>query len=223
MENTKRKNDGTNRRRYWYFLLPIIVALGLVIINGYLPSFLGRSSEMQYCEHQVSGNIRVRLAFTYYSNDPDVDPNTWQNDRMAFDYMAFQTIVIPSIDYEVTRDSGATWQRFWHLENSRNDSPWCHAFSFLDLDNFWLWTRSSIAVTHDGGQTWIVQNGYEEWNTSGNMTIDSVEFTTKTEGQIVFVNWPDVFDPTLLTLNGGKIWSPDPEWTQIDNLGTPRP
>ncbi|MBZ0289915.1 MAG: hypothetical protein K8I30_19990, partial [Anaerolineae bacterium] len=58
-----------------------------------------------------------------------------------------------------------------------------------------------------------VQDGRKEWNTGGNMTIEKVVFDTPDTGQIIFHNWPNVPDPTLLTTDGGRTWQPDPNWT----------
>jgi hypothetical protein len=172
----------------------------------------------EYCEHIVTDDRSIRLAYTPYAkpekvNGHQIDPNNWENEPLAFDFMSFQIIVIPLVDYEVTQDGGKSWRGFWQYENGGNFYPQCNSFSSLDTNNFWVWTRSRIAITHDGGDSWIIQDGYKEWNTDGNMVIQKVVFDTPENGQIVFVNWPDTPDPTLLTNDGGKTWHPDPNWT----------
>ena len=173
----------------------------------------------EYCEHFVTDNRSVRLAFTPYAkgkktlHDEPVDPNNWKDDPFSHDFMPFHIIEIPLVDYEVTQDGGQSWTRFWRYENQINEWAWCDAWGSLNADNFWVWARSQIAVTHDGGDNWIVQDGRKEWNTGGNMTIEKVIFDTPVSGQIIFVNWPNLPDPTLLSDDGGKTWHPDPNWT----------
>ena len=208
------------RRRRFVFAAFLFMAtffcviLILVLQESVRDAFrhMGRPGHVEYCEHQVSQEIRVRLAFTPYSTWQEIDPNNWKDAPLAFDFMPHFVIVIPTVKYEVTRDGGVTWEQFWHFDNFRNEYPWCDAFDSLDTSTFWFWIRSWIAVTHDSGESWLIQNGHEEWDTGGNMTIDYVEFDTQNQGRIVFFNWQNAPDPTLLTDDGGRTWHPDPLW-----------
>jgi hypothetical protein len=167
----------------------------------------------EYCEHSVNDATRIRLAFTSYAepaeeNGHQIDPNNWRNDPLAYDYMNHYSIIIPHVDYEISLDGGNSWNVFWRYSNQPNDYPWCDALGLLDEDNFWVWTGSWIAVTHDGGDNWLIHNGRESWNTIEYMNIMKVNFDTPDTGRIVFYRWRDNLSPTLLTTDGGKTWHP---------------
>jgi hypothetical protein len=168
-------------------------------VNGYI------KGHSEYCEHKLNDDRYIRLAFTPYAtskpiNGHQLNPNDWQDEPLAKDIMPMLEIIIPLVDYEVTQDGGATWSRFWQHENVGNYYPSCGLFDSLNADNFWVWMRSQIAITHDGGETWLIQDGYP--------TIQAVQFDTPQNGQIIFLQ-PD---QTLLTDDGGKTWHPDPNW-----------
>ncbi|MBZ0288401.1 MAG: hypothetical protein K8I30_12360, partial [Anaerolineae bacterium] len=131
--------------------------LDFVTSQGYV------KGHIEYCEHSVTDSRRIRLVFTPYAKPAaedrqQIDPNNWQDEPGAWDMMPMMEIVIPDIDYEVSFDAGQSWKKFWHYPNQGNEYPWCDSFSSLDADNFWVWARSQIAITHDGGNNWIVQD-----------------------------------------------------------------
>jgi hypothetical protein len=153
----------------------------------------------EYCTHQLNTERQIRLAFTPYAkreqvNGHQIDPNNWEHERFAHDFLPHLIIVIPYIDYEITQDSGKSWIGFWRYDNQRNESPYCDAMESLNTDNFWVWTRNEIAITHDGGENWIIQDGSKTWDTEGNLTIQKLIFDTQTEGRIIFGDT----HPTLL-------------------------
>jgi hypothetical protein len=179
----------------------------------YFPDLIppGRPGHVEYCEHQVSEEIRVRLAYTPYSTWPEIDPNNWKDEPLSSEFIPYNIIVIPSVKYQVTRDGGVTWEQFWDFDNSDVRYPWCDAFGSLDTNTFWLWRQSWIAVTHNSGDSWLIQNMHEQWNTGGYMRIDSVEFDSQNQGHMVFFTYQNA--PTsLLTDDGGRTWHPDPLW-----------
>lgn len=168
----------------------------------------------EYCEHSINDDKRIRLTFTPYAepkgaNDHQIDPNNWRDEPLAHHFLTNDVIVVPQIDYEVTQDGGATWKGFWQYANLDNNYPSCDAFGSLDIDNFWVWAGSSIAVTHDGGDTWLVHNGRLEWNGIDDMNIKMVNFDTPNTGRVVFViNAASQykFNITLFTTDGGRTW-----------------
>jgi hypothetical protein len=195
-----------------------LVVVGFVFFLSPNPYLWGVVGHPEYCEHFVTEARGIRLGITpIASREPvegrQVDPNNWRGDHFAFDYLAHSIIWIPYVEYEVTQDGGASWERFWRYDNQINEYPWCSAFSSLDSDHFWVWSRNWIAVTHDGGYTWLVHNGNEEWGTRGSHVIDYVEFDTPTRGRIEFLYWTNKTGPTLLTDDGGQTWLVDPGWT----------
>jgi hypothetical protein len=126
--------------------------------------------------------------------------------------MSFNVIVVPYIDYDFSNDAGTTWKQFWRYENEINEYPWCNAFGSLDASNFWMWTRSGIAITHDAGASWIVGDEYKKWVKNQDVVINHIQFDTPNDGQLVFTNRPNQPDPALLTQDGGKTWHIDPNW-----------
>jgi hypothetical protein len=168
----------------------------------------------EYCTYTLNDNRKVRLVFTPYAkreqgNGHPIDPNNWENEPFSHDFLAFQTIVIPAYDYEITHDGGISWNNFWRYENLSNEYPECDSFGSLDADNFWVWTRSEIAITHDGGATWIFRDGRKDWNLGDSIVIQQVSFDSPENGQITLLR----SKPTLLTTDGGRTWYPDPNWT----------
>src|SRR5215207_1718121 len=101
----------------------------------------------EYCTHQLTDDRQIRLAFTPYAkseqiNGHQLDPNNWQHERFAHDFLSSQTIVIPAFYYEITQDSGKSWIGFWRIEAMWYDYPDCDAMKSLNADNFWVWTRN---------------------------------------------------------------------------------
>jgi hypothetical protein len=194
------------------FFLPI-PGDKLLLLGG------GIQGHPEYCEHSITPQKRVRLGVTPYAfpqrnGGKTVDPNNWRNEPFAHDFLAFNTIVVPYVDYEISNDGGKTWDRFWRYENQVNEYAWCNAFDTLDESNFWMWTRNSIAITHDAGASWILGDDYKKWAKNRNVIIDYIKFDTPEIGQLVFVYEATRPDPTLLTQDGGKTWHIDPSWNQ---------
>jgi len=194
--------------------LIVLVFTSLTLLGPYIQTSLyGEVGYTEYCTHEVSGTIQIRLAYTPYSRDSEIDPNNWQDSLFAHDLMPMGVINIPSIDYEVSQDGGMTWTRFWRFPNSNNYFPECDAFDSLDAETFWVWTRSWFVITHDGGTNWMIQDVQEDWGANGN--IDYVSFENRDTGQIVFIP-RSTPDPMLLTTDGGRSWYPDPDFQPID-------
>ncbi|MEO8609271.1 MAG: hypothetical protein ABI690_15375 [Chloroflexota bacterium] len=117
----------------------------------------------EYCEHALTDDRHVRLAYTPYAipkpvNGHQLDPNDWEDEDLAKDIMPMSAIIIPLVDYEVTQDAGITWNRFWRYENGGNYYPGCSSFDSLNADNFCVWTHSQFAITHDGGKNWLIHD-----------------------------------------------------------------
>jgi len=179
----------------------------------------GIQGHPEYCEHSITPQKRVRLGVTPYAfpqrnSGKAVDPNNWRNEPFAHDFLAFNVIVVPYVDYEMSDDGGKTWKQFWRYQNAINEYAWCDAFDSLDESNFWMWSRTEIAITHDAGATWILGDNYKRWAKNQNPYVDYIKFDTPDSGQLVFLNGANKTDPTLLTHDGGKTWQIDPAWTQ---------
>jgi hypothetical protein len=68
--------------------------------------------DTQYCEQVISDMVRVRLAYTEYAGKipggEQIDPHNWREMPLSSDFMSNMLIVIPYVDYEITRDGGET-------------------------------------------------------------------------------------------------------------------
>ena len=201
--------------------IAIAEVLGILVILSLLKSVAGRPDVSYYesqgyikaysqsCVLTVTNDRKIRLAATVYvkpkgTGELQIDPNTGKV-FLGYGFREHMVILIPEVDYEVTQDGGRSWKVFWQFENIENERHWCKSFDSLDADNFWLWTSSWIAITHDGGETWIVQDGRKEWNINTDNAINQVSFDTPEAGQIIFVD-PDL---ALITDDGGETWRVD--------------
>lgn len=201
-----------------------ILGCGLVIFLSWLSDNVytltgGIKGHPEYCDHFFTPDTGIRLAITPYAfpernGGHKLDPNNWQKEQLAYDFLSFQVIVVPFVDYEITHDGGTTWNHFWRYYNHINEYPWCSAFDSLDEANFWMWSRTEIAITHDAGASWILGDDYKRWAKNPNPYIDYIKFDTPDSGQLVFLNGANKTDPTLLTQDGGKTWYIDPSWNQ---------
>lgn len=190
-----------------YFIIPFPADVSL-----FLKSYV--KGHPEYCEHSVNGTTQIRLAFTPYAkpekvNGHQIDPNNWRHEPLSHDFLAFHVIVVPYVDYEITQDGGATWKHFWRYRNEINELAWCEAHDSLDENHFWVWTRSHLAITHDGGENWLIQDGGKAWNVGEYPVVRQVTFDTPDRGEIILL-YPDT---TLRTTDGGRMWQPDPNWT----------
>lgn len=162
----------------------------------------------EYCEHPITDQTHVRLAFTPYSNSQHIDPNDWQDELLSMDFMSHRVIVIPYFEHEITSDGGQTWENFWTYENWENWYPSCERFDKLDAETFWIWAPFGFAVTHDGGLNWMSHDfrpEHERWRRV-ETRIDSLTFQSTERGMITQIDG----EPDLVTTDGGRTWQPDP-------------
>ena len=174
----------------------------------------------EYCNYFVTDKRIVRLAYIPYLVPERIgrriDPNNWRREQMSAYFMELGIIVIPEFNFEMTRDGGSSYTQFWQFENLDSSFPTCDKFGVLDEVNFWVWAGMSLAVTHDAGATWLVQEvNVETWvEYYGDSYITEVEFTTSDRGLLVFQERgkSQDFVPALLTDDGGATWYADPNW-----------
>lgn len=183
--------------------LSLILCLGVYIILSIVGTLIipGTPGHTEYCTAYISGNVRVRIAYTPYSQDPNIDPNNWEHEHFSHDFLPHRVIIIPSFDYAITFDDGLSWNQFWHVENISNYYPQCENFGSFDAQTFWVWVRNSIAITHDGGKTWVVRSFGEVWE-----SISIIEFETANTGRVTFF---EENTHVFSTQDGGETWQPD--------------
>lgn len=183
----------------------LILCIGGFVILTMFGSHIvpGTPGHIEYCTLYISGNVRVQIAYTPYSRDPNLDPNNWEHEPLSHDSLAFYVIIIPSFDYEITFDGGLTWDQFWHVENQLNYFPECKNIDSFDAQTFWVWVRNSLAITHDGGKTWVVRSFGEAWE-----SISIIEFETANIGRVTFSDSGSGIH-VFSTQNGGQTWQSD--------------
>jgi len=107
----------------------------------------------------------------------------------------YPSFVVSTLTLLKTTDGGATWSpQFTGPSISEGSVSGC--FYFLDSSNGWLATGNSIAVTHDGGQTWsALPYGFKN-------PLKSMHFTNASTGWAV-----DGSGSILQTNDGGASWA----------------
>lgn len=122
-----------------------------------------RAGEPETCEHEVSDQVKMRLIWTTYAGG-DIDPNDWYEEPFAQDFMYYAMIVVPWVDYEISRDNGQTWTRVWSYPSGKYlmagqaiEFGLCENFHREDAARFWWWTQHDWLITRDGGTTWEIR------------------------------------------------------------------
>lgn len=122
-----------------------------------------RAGMPETCERAISDQVRMRLVWTTYAGG-DIDPNDWYGEPFAWEFTHHATIVVPWVDYEISRDDGQTWARIWsyasgndHVAGQAIEFGLCDNFRQADDDLFWWWTQHNWLITRDGGITWEIR------------------------------------------------------------------
>ena len=181
------------------------------------------ASDPMYCEHAITDDLRVRTAATVYAGKymgEQIDPNTWESRILLTDLIFNGYIIMPFVDYEITRDGGETWSQFWRYEDGiYTERERCRGFGKLDEANFWIWNSYWLAVTHDGGETWIRRNiGQMEFDV-GHAYIGTLEFYSENIGRITYRRSDMVVN--LETRDGGYTW--EVEAIHVTPYASPHP
>lgn len=195
---------------FWRILLPaltlfVIVFLCMAVLLAGRGPWMSAPADMLpsnlhfECQHEVSDTVQLRTAYRIYagkhpSDYHQIDPNNFQDEFMVPDLWAYGYLRIPSMDYQISHDSGITWENFWRFPFEWSVRyPYCN-FGQQNQAHFWVWYERGIAVTHDGGY---------EWHTSplGEGNFAAVEFSDMDTGRI-----EQSYGPDLLTTDGGRTW-----------------
>lgn len=164
----------------------------------------------EYCEYPVTEEQHVRLSYRpilypQSEGDWDIDPNDWQHELFAHDFIAFGIISIPYYDFEISQDTEQSWCHFWRYPGRYPMGiPSCEDFAKYDDQTFWMWMGNSLAITHNGGETWNIQNIADRWANKSYSFIRQVTFDSAMDGQIW--SYHSDTEPALFTHDGGITW-----------------
>jgi hypothetical protein len=166
-------------RASWRYLVTFILLLWIVLSNvfmcisgnadwiegmifvtnqGMLPSDIRHE-----CQFTISENVQLRVAYQIYTgkvNGRQLDPDSWVNEPLAYDYPANLLVVVPYIDYEITHNDGQSWEVFWRFPSGPINEVWprCESFKKQNETVFSVGNGYHQAITHDGGYTWTILN-----------------------------------------------------------------
>jgi hypothetical protein len=179
----------------------VILLLGInqVCVGSFFLFFYG-FPVLDTCEHFVSELNGVRIIH-------HVMPTRGYGDSPPF----------ADFSYQVTRDGGEHWTEIMDFFGSKGGSADCEKIKSLDENFFWVWgpaeQREALAITHDGGQTWLHWNPQHLWPKYGKTIVD-VDFDSNQTGQISlirsrYLEYTQSFKTvsvTLYTEDGGVTW-----------------
>lgn len=152
------------RRRYLVavgILMLCITVVGVLEFAG--PYLLVRLSENRLaemepsdpfydCEHTISPAAQIRVSYKAYARYGH-DPNNLHGEAVRH-----FVVELPYFDYEISRDEGITWTRFWRYPARLYQvQPNCDGFFRTDANNFGIANEHGHAITHDGGLTWTIE------------------------------------------------------------------
>jgi hypothetical protein len=89
-------------------------------------------------------------------DEHQIDPNTWQDNPLSQQYPLYSIVIVPYMDYEISRDAGRSWQVFWRYPSGSHQeaTPQCSGFEKQDETHFRVWNANGAVATSDGGATW---------------------------------------------------------------------
>jgi hypothetical protein len=114
-----------------------------------------------------------------------------------------------------TQDAGNHWRQVMQFCHDDPVDPDCKAIRSLDANNYWVWVGWQLAVTHDGGKTWLVWNPRETWKNwqcCNYGLIKEVSFESTQTGMMALAPIPNRGEvSSLYTNDGGKTWKENRE------------
>jgi photosystem II stability/assembly factor-like uncharacterized protein len=182
----------------FYWFLPLQHPYSFLSLRDYRVGVLN-----QVCEQTVGDYIQIRASYRVYARGNDVsgrpiDPDNPTHDLLSHDYYPNYLLFIPYIYYEISHDSGISWQTFWAYPSGdyQERGAICKEIGAFDDQHFWVWALRGIAVTHDGGQNWFIHHEVPH-----SSAYETVEFTGPMHGRITFPRGRN-----LITTDGGATW-----------------
>ncbi len=98
--------------------------------------------------------------------------------------------------FYATRDGGKTWTPSSPVEISG-------VYSFISMDDIWVWDGKTLISTQDGGKTWTTI----QTNVDLSQTITQLDFVTQEVGWVITMD-ANGAGSLLKTQDGGKTWTP---------------